>query len=130
MRGGAAPARAAHARPELRSAYEAPRDETEAAIAAIWQELLGIERVGVHDNFFDLGGHSLLATQVMSRVREALGVDLSLEALFEAPTVGGLAGRVASRTEPPAERRAGGAPAGDRGTFSRGGRGGLRPGIR
>ena len=92
---GAAPARAAYARPELRSAYEAPRNATEEAIAAIWQELLGIERVGVNDNFFDLGGHSLLATQVMSRVRETLRVDVPLEALFEAPTVGGLAERVA-----------------------------------
>jgi amino acid adenylation domain-containing protein len=101
MRGGPAPIRAAHARPELRSAYEPPRNDTEAALAAIWQDLLGIERIGVNDNFFDLGGHSLLATQVMSRVRETLGVDLSLAALFETPTVGGLAGRVASRTEPP-----------------------------
>jgi amino acid adenylation domain-containing protein len=97
---GAAPARAVYVRPELRSAYEAPSGETEEAIAAIWQELLGIERVGAHDNFFDLGGHSLLATQVMSRVRETLRADLPLEALFEAPTVSGLAGRVAGRAEP------------------------------
>jgi amino acid adenylation domain-containing protein len=97
---GAVPARAVYARPELRSAYEAPSGETEEAIAAIWQELLGIERVGAHDNFFDLGGHSLLATQVMSRVRETLRADLPLEALFEAPTVSGLAGRVAGRAEP------------------------------
>jgi amino acid adenylation domain-containing protein len=93
---GSAPVRAAYARPDLRSAYVAPRDETEAAVAAIWQELLGIERVGVHDNFFDLGGHSLLATQVMSRLRETLGANLPLEALFEAPTVGGLAERLAA----------------------------------
>ncbi len=86
-----APARAAYARPELRSGYVEPGNETERAIAAIWQQLLGIERVGVNDNFFDLGGHSLLATQVMTRLRDALGVDLPLDALFSAPTVAGLA---------------------------------------
>jgi acyl carrier protein len=96
-------ARTAYARPEMRSAYAAPRDEAETAIATIWQELLGIERVGIHDNFFDLGGHSLLATQVISRVRESLRVDLPLEALFEAPTVCGLAERAASRTAPGAD---------------------------
>jgi amino acid adenylation domain-containing protein len=100
MRGGPAASRAAYARPELPSAYEAPRDGTEEAVAAIWRELLGIERVGVNDNFFDLGGHSLLATQVMSRVRETLSVDVPLEAFFEAPTVGGLAERVASQGKP------------------------------
>jgi amino acid adenylation domain-containing protein len=95
-RGGGAEARAGHARPELRGAYVAPRDAGEEAVAAIWQGLLGIERVGVHDNFFDLGGHSLLATQVTARVRETLKVDVPLEALFEAPTVAGLAARAAS----------------------------------
>jgi NAD(P)-dependent dehydrogenase (short-subunit alcohol dehydrogenase family)/acyl carrier protein len=93
--GAAAPARAAYARPDLRSAYAPPGSPTEEALAAIWQELLGIERVGVNDNFFDLGGHSLLATQVISRVREALHAEISLEDLFAAPTVSGLAGRVA-----------------------------------
>jgi acyl carrier protein len=100
MRGGPAAGRAAYARPELRSAYEAPRNDTEEAVAAIWRELLGIERVGVNDNFFDLGGHSLLATQVMSRLRETLSADVPLEAFFEAPTVGGLAERVASQGGP------------------------------
>ena len=101
--GGAAavPARAAYARPDLRSAYAAPGSPTEEALAAIWQELLGIERVGVNDNFFDLGGHSLLATQVISRVREALHAEISLEDLFAAPTVSGLAGRVADLAAPP-----------------------------
>ena len=78
-------------RPNLGSAYEAPRDEQERLIAAIWQNLLGIDQIGVHDNFFELGGHSLLATQVLSRLRERFGVDLSLETIFEFPTIAGLA---------------------------------------
>ncbi|HEV8581881.1 MAG TPA: amino acid adenylation domain-containing protein [Thermoanaerobaculia bacterium] len=87
----AAPGRAAYARPELRSGYVEPGNETERVIAAIWQELLGLERVGANDNFFDLGGHSLLAAQVLARLRDSLGVDLPLDALFSAPTVAGLA---------------------------------------
>ncbi len=101
VRGEAAGGRAAYARPDLRNAYVAPRDETERAVAEIWQGLLGLERVGVDDNFFDLGGHSLLATQVMSRLRDALGVDLPLDALFAAPTVAGMAAAVAGA--PPAD---------------------------
>jgi acyl-CoA synthetase (AMP-forming)/AMP-acid ligase II len=69
----------------------APRTEGERRIAAIWQELLGVPQVGVHDNFFELGGHSLLATKVVSRLRDAFGVDVSLQGLFEAPTVAALA---------------------------------------
>jgi len=72
-----------------------PGSALEAAIAALWQEVLGGERrVGRHDNFFELGGHSLLATQMVSRVRRSLQVDLPVRALFEAPTVAGLAARV------------------------------------
>jgi amino acid adenylation domain-containing protein len=100
---GEARVRSSYARPELGSAYAAPRDATEEAVAAIWQGLLGIERVGVHDNFFDLGGHSLLATQVMSRVRETLSVDVPLETLFDAPTVAGLAARIAGLEAPAAD---------------------------
>ncbi|HSK80544.1 MAG TPA: SDR family NAD(P)-dependent oxidoreductase, partial [Thermoanaerobaculia bacterium] len=96
----AAPARSTYARPDLRSAYAEPRDETERALAAIWQDLLGLTQVGIDDNFFDLGGHSLLATQVVSRVREELGAEVPLDALFEAPTVSGLARAVAGRTAP------------------------------
>ncbi|MCP5150486.1 MAG: amino acid adenylation domain-containing protein [Chromatiales bacterium] len=67
--------------------YQAPRDEVEARLAGIWAQLLGVDRVGVTDDFFDLGGHSLLATQVVSRVREAFGVELPLANLFGNATV-------------------------------------------
>jgi phthiocerol/phenolphthiocerol synthesis type-I polyketide synthase E len=78
-------------RPELPDGYEAPRNEIEATVVAIWQELLGIERIGVHDSFFELGGHSLLATQLATRLHEIFPVELSLPRLFEMPTVARLA---------------------------------------
>src|SRR5688500_12529099 len=71
--------------------YQEPRTAVEELVAGIWAEVLGVERVGRKDHFFDLGGHSLLATQVMSRVRERLGVEVGLRRLFEEPTVEGLA---------------------------------------
>ena len=79
------------ARPELDKAFVAPRTPTEEMLAEIWAQLLDIERVGIHDNFFDLGGHSLLATQAVSRMREAFQVEIPLRRLFEVPTVAGLA---------------------------------------
>jgi acyl carrier protein len=66
----------------------------EEVVAGIWKEVLGVERVGVEDSFFELGGHSLLATQVMSRVREAFGVEVALRELFERRTVEGLSARI------------------------------------
>ncbi|HEX8191018.1 MAG TPA: non-ribosomal peptide synthase/polyketide synthase [Pyrinomonadaceae bacterium] len=92
--------------------YVPPRDAVEAGLADIWAEVLGVERVGVEDNFFAAGGHSLLATQVMARVRDALGVELPLRSLFESPTVEGLARRVeeARRSEQAATRRIARAP--------------------
>src|SRR5262249_33190861 len=74
--------------------YEAPRTATEEVLAAIWCEVLKLDRVGVEDNFFELGGHSLLAMRVIARVREEFEVELPLRALFEAPRVGDLARRV------------------------------------
>ncbi len=83
-------------RRDVASEYTAPRDAVEEAVTAIWSQLLGVETVGVHDNFFDLGGHSLLATQVTSRIRKVLGADLPVRTLFTAPTPAGLAAAVAA----------------------------------
>jgi amino acid adenylation domain-containing protein len=71
-----------------------PRTQTEQVLAGIWAGLLGVERVGVGDGFFDLGGHSLLATRAVARVREALGVEVSVRAVFEHPALGAFAGEV------------------------------------
>ncbi len=76
--------------------FVAPRTSTEEMLAAIWSQVLGLERIGIHDNFFELGGHSLLATQVISRLRQAFGVEISLQQLFETPTIAGLASAIAT----------------------------------
>ncbi len=93
-----------HSRPNLSQEYIAPRDETEQAIAIILQEVLGIEDLGVNDNFFDLGGHSLLAIQAISRLRETFQVELPLRSLlFETPTVAGIAAVIAQNQPQPEE---------------------------
>jgi thioester reductase-like protein len=71
--------------------FVAPRTPTETAVAALWAEVLGVERVGIHDNFFDLGGHSLLAIQLYYALREAYPLELPLSILFEEPDVRRLA---------------------------------------
>ena len=74
--------------------FVAPRTPEEEIVSNIWAMVLGLERVGINDNFFSLGGHSLLATQVISRIRSALNVDVSLRVLFQQPTVAGLVSRI------------------------------------
>jgi acyl carrier protein len=66
--------------------FVAPRDDVEKAVAALMQEILGVERVGASDNFFDLGGHSLLAAQVLARLRQVFQIDLPLRVFFETAT--------------------------------------------
>ena len=76
--------------------YVAPRHAAEEVIAALWAELLGLERVGARDHFFDLGGHSLLASRLVARLRRIFQVELPLLGLFESPTVEGVVARVAA----------------------------------
>src|SRR5690606_11398447 len=74
--------------------YVAPQSSLEKELCEIWSEVLKIEKIGIHDNFFRIGGHSLLATQVISRIRHTYQIDLPLRALFESPTISGLAQKV------------------------------------
>jgi acyl carrier protein len=101
-------------RPELETAYVAPRNEIEQTLADIWQELLAVVQIGIHDDFFEMGGHSLLATQVMSRVRQTFQLELPLRDFFEAPNIAelaivieeGLIAEVEALTEDQAQRLA------------------------
>jgi hypothetical protein len=94
-----------HARPDLSTEFVAPCTETERAVVEIWQSLLGLEQVGIHDNFMDLGGHSLLATQLTARLRTELRTELSLKDVFAGPTVAELACRIDQQTEEDSQRR-------------------------
>ncbi len=80
--------------PEAAAAYVAPRSRTEEALAGIWAEVLGLDRVGAEDNFFELGGHSLLAMRLVSRGRAVLGVEIPVRLVFDAQTVAELAERI------------------------------------
>ena len=77
--------------PELAKNYVAPRTEMEKTIADIWQQILGIEKVGIHDNFFEVGGHSLLITQLFTRLQNTFEVRLALRKLFDSPTIDSIA---------------------------------------
>src|SRR6266545_1177646 len=88
----AAPALDLHDRPaNLRNTYVAPQGELETQLVGIWESLLGVAPIGVHDSFFELGGHSLLAPQLLVRLRQVFGIDFPMRDLFEAPTVAELA---------------------------------------
>jgi amino acid adenylation domain-containing protein len=78
-------------RSEVEQTYVAPRTLMEYMLVKVWEEILSVAQVGIHDDFFELGGHSLLATQLMSRVRDSFGVEVPLRQLFEAPTLAELA---------------------------------------
>ncbi|MER6746443.1 amino acid adenylation domain-containing protein [Streptomyces fungicidicus] len=86
----------AHTRPTDDPGYTAPRDETERIVAEVWADVLGLDRIGIDDGFFDLGGHSLLATMAVSRIAQRLGREIELRTVFEHPTVRGFAPRVAA----------------------------------
>ena len=90
----------AQPRPLLGTAYQAPRNDLERQVAELWQELMGLEPIGVEDDFFELGGHSLLATEVTARLRRAFGVDIALRDLFEDnPTVARVATLIGERLQ-------------------------------
>jgi amino acid adenylation domain-containing protein len=82
------------ARPDLARSYVAPETPVEETLASIWREVLGVDRVGIDDDFFDLGGHSLLAVRMLAKLQESLGLDLYLGTVFEHPTVRELAAAV------------------------------------
>jgi amino acid adenylation domain-containing protein len=90
-------------RPQLEVRFVAPRTLVEEALAAIWADVLGLQRVGIRDDFFELGGHSLLATQVTSRVSTIFRVEVPLRRLFENPTVAGLSRVLVSREARPGQ---------------------------
>ncbi len=80
-----------HEQPASRREFVAPRTEIEEALAAICAEALGVEKLGVHDDFFELGGDSLMAIRAIFRIRKAVGVELQVRSFFDAPTVASLA---------------------------------------
>jgi aryl carrier-like protein len=90
-------------RPNLRNLFVAPRNELETTLAAIWEDFLGLEQVGIHDDFFELGGHSLLATKLVAQVRSKVGADLPLAKLFEGPTIEQMAENILASAAPVAK---------------------------
>lgn len=84
-------------RPDLDASYAAPEDETQTKIAQLWTELLNLERVGIHDNFFDLGGHSLLIVQLHRRLKAELDSAISIAQMFQYPTIAAMAGHLSGK---------------------------------
>ncbi len=84
--------------------YIAPQTEEEVLLARIWSEIFNREQIGVHDDFFNLGGHSIIAIKAMAKIEEVTGIRLPIATLFEAPTIKGLAKRIAGKTESPISR--------------------------
>ncbi|NEQ96385.1 MAG: SDR family NAD(P)-dependent oxidoreductase [Cyanothece sp. SIO2G6] len=80
-----------YSRPDLEATYRAPSTETEQTLVQIWQNVMGVERVGIDDNFFELGGDSLVGIQVISQIRQEFQIDLSMTVLFETLTIAGIA---------------------------------------
>jgi hypothetical protein len=90
-----------HPRPELADSYVAPGNALEREIASIWEELLGFEQIGIHDNFFDLGGNSLIGMNLISQLRNALHIaELPSHILFEAPSISAMARYLSSQQTP------------------------------
>jgi acyl transferase domain-containing protein/SAM-dependent methyltransferase/acyl carrier protein len=83
-----------HARPHLCNSYVAPSNETERSLAEIWQQLLGIEEIGIYDNFFELGGDSLIGTQLIARIKTNLGVGLPTKTVYVHPTIQSMAAKI------------------------------------
>jgi acyl carrier protein len=88
---------------EAGTEYVAPRTPVEEALAGIYEDLLKLERIGVHDNFFELGGHSLLATQVVSQVTNTFDAEIGVRSIFEAATVAKLAELLIARERKPGQ---------------------------
>jgi acyl carrier protein len=80
-----------NSRPNLDTPYAAPRTPIQKELAQIWDDVLSLDQVGIHDNFFDLGGHSLAASRVISRVIQTFQLDIPLRSLFDSPTVAEMA---------------------------------------
>jgi acyl carrier protein len=80
-----------HSRSIVDTDYVAPRSETEKKVSEIWEQLLGVDKIGVYDNFFELGGHSLLAAQIYAQLRDEFGIEFPIDSMFDEPNVAALA---------------------------------------
>ncbi|HZF12415.1 MAG TPA: phosphopantetheine-binding protein, partial [Thermoanaerobaculia bacterium] len=90
-------------RPDADQGFVAPRTALEETVAGVWREVLGIERIGIEDDFFGLGGHSLLATRLVSRLRDRLRLPLSAQLVFQAPTIATMTQALEERAAEPDE---------------------------